>query len=267
MLLCGGLLSYFLIAGICYFSLYIMHKKFWAHLRLSRKAWTTLQIRSEIRASSLSLIIFGVFITTTYIARDLQLTRIYWHVSQRGWLYSLISFIGLFLLHDSYFYFLHRLLHSVPILRKVHQTHHYSSNPSPWAAFSFHPFEAILSAFFFPVMAVAFPVQRFVFVFFIFTMVFTTVLYHCGYDLLSGLFRFRERSWLCFFSWVNSTRVHALHHEFSNKNFGLYFTLWDRIFGTYKPVKMAYSLRYQNEDDIKTQELNREMDAFVSRTV
>jgi lathosterol oxidase len=34
--------------------------------------------------------------------------------------------------------------------------------------------------------------------------------------------------------WINSAAHHTVHHLEFNYNFGQYFTLWDRIGGTYK---------------------------------
>ena len=50
------------------------------------------------------------------------------------------------LLHDTYFYWAHRAMHHPKIYRHVHLVHHLSQNPSPWAAFAFHPFEAVIEA-------------------------------------------------------------------------------------------------------------------------
>ncbi len=38
------------------------------------------------------------------------------------------------------------------------------------------------------------------------------------------------------FRWVNTTRNHHGHHQRFNGNFGLYTTLWDRLFGTYREL-------------------------------
>jgi sterol desaturase/sphingolipid hydroxylase (fatty acid hydroxylase superfamily) len=35
--------------------------------------------------------------------------------------------------------------------------------------------------------------------------------------------------------WQNTSTNHNIHHQESNYNFGLYFTFWDRIMGTYRP--------------------------------
>src|SRR3546814_2958407 len=47
------------------------------------------------------------------------------------------------LLHDSFFYWTHRLLHRPRWFRLAHAVHHESRPPTAWAAMSFHPIEAV----------------------------------------------------------------------------------------------------------------------------
>ena len=49
-------------------------------------------------------------------------------------------------LHDAYFYWTHRLLHWRPLYRVAHHVHHRSTSPTPWAAYAFHPLEALIQA-------------------------------------------------------------------------------------------------------------------------
>ena len=49
---------------------------------------------------------------------------------------SLWFFMDLF--HDTWFYFVHRILHSRWILRHVHYMHHQSTTPSAFSGYSFH---------------------------------------------------------------------------------------------------------------------------------
>jgi lathosterol oxidase len=58
----------------------------------------------------------------------------------------IVSLALMLLLHDAWFYWTHRLMHHPKIFRHVHLVHHRSINPSPWAAYSFHPIEAVIEA-------------------------------------------------------------------------------------------------------------------------
>ena len=50
-------------------------------------------------------------------------------------------------MHEIYFFFLHRLIHTPLLYKWVHSVHHNSINPSPWSSLSMHPGEG------FPYMA------------------------------------------------------------------------------------------------------------------
>ena len=73
-------------------------------------------------------------------------------------LYVLLSILLMDILHDTWFYWTHRLLHWGPLYRAVHYMHHESRIPSAYSGYSFHVVEAaivfaneILVAFLFPI--------------------------------------------------------------------------------------------------------------------
>jgi len=69
--------------------------------------------------------------------------RIYSDPHAFGAPYLLLSGLILLLAHDTWFYWTHRLLHSAWLFRWAHRTHHLSIAPTPWAAYSFAPAEAV----------------------------------------------------------------------------------------------------------------------------
>lgn len=50
------------------------------------------------------------------------------------------EFVAIVLLHDAYFYWLHRAMHHRWLFRRFHRLHHLT----PWAAYAFAPAEAVL---------------------------------------------------------------------------------------------------------------------------
>lgn len=65
---------------------------------------------------------------------------------------------------------------------------------------------------------------------FAFVAMFINVLGHCGVELY-------PRAWASrpVFGWLNSATAHDQHHLRLERNFGLYFTFWDRLCGTAVP--------------------------------
>ena len=134
------------------------------------------------------------------------------------------------IIHDTYFYWMHRLLHVKVIFPRVHLLHHKSTNPSPWTSYSFHFFEAwtegavlILIVFLIPIHPIA--LELFVVVAFA-----INVYGHLGYEIAPKWFR---RTWL--FEIFNTSVHHNLHHSKFKGNYGLYFRIWDRLLDTEHP--------------------------------
>ena len=48
--------------------------------------------------------------------------------------------------HDTWFYWTHRLMHHRRLFKLFHRVHHESTNPTPWAAYCFAPLEAMAQA-------------------------------------------------------------------------------------------------------------------------
>ena len=83
--------------------------------------------------------------------------------------YWILIFPVMLIMHDTYFYFTHRMMHHPRSFNFFHLVHHKSTNPSPWAAFSFNPSEAVVEAGIIYVFAFTIPIHFLhIFVFLIF---------------------------------------------------------------------------------------------------
>jgi lathosterol oxidase len=124
-------------------------------------------------------------------------------------------------------------MHKSKWLYKFHKTHHQSVNPTPWAAFSFHPVEAIISLGIIPLIIFTIPTHPFALIIFITFMTLYNVLAHLGYEIFSQKFVNHPIG-----KWQNTTTNHDYHHQIGGEfNLGFYFLIWDRIMGTYKETK------------------------------
>ncbi len=94
-------------------------------------------------------------------------------------------------------------------------------------AYAFHPVEALLEAGILPVLLIFIPLHPISFFAFITLMLLFKVYGHLGYELFS-----KKTYEHPIGRWLNSSVHHNLHHEKFNGNFGLYFTIWDRLCGT-----------------------------------
>ena len=65
--------------------------------------------------------------------------------------------------------------------------HHESRPPTPWAAFSFHPYESIIGAVFLPVLALVVPIHVGAILFILTVMTVCAVLNHSGFEVLAAV--------------------------------------------------------------------------------
>ena len=109
-------------------------------------------MRREIRLSALSSLRFAVLFGVLIILWQAGYTKIYLRWSDYPLWYHPLSLLAALLLHETYYYWLHRWMHRPKVYRLLHQWHHESIHSSSLTAFSFHPLEATLQAIVIPLM-------------------------------------------------------------------------------------------------------------------
>ena len=174
-----------------------------------------------------TFVIFAIIGTVVFFAVTAGYTKIYPNIEDYGLPYFWLSVVMAIIIHDAYFYFSHRLMHTKLLYAKFHAVHHRSNNPSPWAAFSFHPYEAIVESMIVPILVFTMPIHKFAILAFLVYMTLMNVIGHLGYEFYPK--KFVHSRW---FFWNNTSTHHNMHHRKNNCNYGLYFNWWDRIFKT-----------------------------------
>ena len=158
------------------------------------------------------------------------MTRLYSDPQQYGLWYLGVSYGGVLVLQDTYFYFPHRLFHRPKLFPWFHQGHHRSRHPTPWTSFAFDPLEAIVQSLFLVGIVVMIPLHFITLIAVLTTMTMWAVLNHLGLDRLPALF---PHHWLG--RWLIGPAHHSIHHLKYTEHYGLYFTFWDHICGTQDP--------------------------------
>lgn len=218
---------YLLLAGLAWIALHWLFSRLMARRRINPLAPTRRQISREVLCSLRSLVIFGLMGGFVAFAVVSRWTQMYFRVERYGWTWLILSIGIMILIHDTYFYWTHRLMHHPRLFRLFHRTHHLSSSPTPWAAYAFSPLEAVVQAGIAPVIVFTVPVHPVCFTIFMIWQITFNVLGHCGYEMFPRWF---VRSPLGRI--LNTATHHAMHHEAYRANFSLYFNVWDRLMGT-----------------------------------
>lgn len=186
------------------------------------------QIRQEIRWSMASAGIYGV--PAGLVAwgwRTRGWTEIYLDPGRYPLWWMPLSVLVYLSVHDTYFYWIHRLMHRPLAFRRAHAVHHASRPPTAWAAMSFHPWEALSGAIVIPLLVLVIPIHPAMLALVLAIMTIMGVTNHMGWEIFP---RFLVRG--AAGKWLITASHHQRHHADYRCNYGLYFRLWDRICGT-----------------------------------
>lgn len=220
-------LRYFLVAVPAY-AIFWASGTALAERRLHDQKLPQGQIRREIGWSLIAAAIFGAAAVVIGYVWQHGYSRIYARLdggldTALGWAYLPISFVIYAMAHELYYYGTHRWMHHPAVYPIVHAVHHESRKTSPFASFSFHPYEAVIQAAFIPLMVMIVPIHPYVLLMYLTFMTVTAVSNHLGVELIAS-----EGIKKHFISGAH----HDLHHKFMNVHFGLYFTATDQWWGT-----------------------------------
>ena len=185
------------------------------------------QIKRELKLSSYSAIIFSVMGMLLLVLWQLGFTQIYTDNYEYSLWYIPLSIIIFLLIHDFYYYWLHKWMHESKILRRFHMHHHKSVNTTAFTSFSFHPVESVLQGVIVPIIVIVLPMSLLALSITLILMTISAIINHGGVEIypLGKKFKF-------FGKHIIGATHHDHHHRNVKKNYGLYFTFWDRIMKT-----------------------------------
>lgn len=202
----------------------------WRVRRLQARAATLADRKREWAASLRSVVIYALVATPALWLTANGYTAGFYQGTPTG--IEIAAYIGVLLVaHDTWFYWLHRAMHSPAMFKRFHRLHHKSVTPTPFAAYSFNALEAVFEALFVSLWVAFMPTPWIAMFSFLGIMIVRNVMGHAGVELMPKGF---ADHW--FWGQFATTTHHDLHHNGSfNHNYGLYFTWWDRIMGTEHP--------------------------------
>lgn len=221
---------YFLIAGLFQWWFYKGNKAKWESRRLSTKTVSKEQFQREVKWSIITAIIFSISGALTAVLWQKGYTKLYFDLYEYGLWYLPLSLLISMLIHETYYYWLHRWMHKPKVFKLLHKVHHDSNTTSAWTAFSFHPLEGLLQAIVLPLTILILPMHLYVLLTQLTIMTFSSVINHLEIEVYPKRFNkhFIGR-------WMIGATHHSLHHKQFRYNFGLYFTFWDKLGSTESP--------------------------------
>jgi sterol desaturase/sphingolipid hydroxylase (fatty acid hydroxylase superfamily) len=142
---------------------------------------------------------------------------------------------------DGASYLVHRLLHWVPILWRVHLVHHIDASVDATTAFRQHPIEGVLRFAFIAVPAWVLGAPLAAIALYRLLGSLNSVLEHSNMRVPRWLDRIVVSVWV-------TPHMHKVHHSRdrveTDSNYANLFSFFDRLFGTYTPSARGVSVRY-----------------------
>lgn len=193
------------------------------------------QLRRELGASALSVLIFGMGLIVPWGLLQLGWAR--FAVAPPVWR-VLVEVLVLFFWNELHFYANHRLLHT-PWLRRFHGMHHRSHIATPFSTYAFHPVEAAMLG---SVPLIPMLLHDFSFVALLSLPIFSLVLNNLGHSNYEASRAAPARGWL------GASRRHHLHHACYHGNYGFLLEVFDRWGGTVLPLDAADARRSRKDE-------------------
>ncbi|MEZ4883595.1 MAG: sterol desaturase family protein [Chitinophagales bacterium] len=244
---------YFFFATIAFTLFYVIFKRQMWFRKVQKKMPKLTDYGRDILFSLLTVTIFATIGFLTFVTFGAY-SNTYSEIGEYGMAYYAFTWVWMFFLHDTWFYWAHRAMHHPFLYRHVHLVHHKSTNPSPWTAYAFHPLEAVVEVAILPLIAFTLPVHKSAIGLFFLFQIMYNVYGHLGFELYPKNF---HKHWLG--KWVNTSVAHNLHHKKFHGNYGLYFLFWDRMIGT---LRTDYDETYEQTTNGK----ELEMESVTSNT-
>lgn len=233
---------YFLFAGLAFVIFYKIYRIAFKPNKIQKREAGRADFIREVVFSMQTTVILALVIIGILYSPLQQYTLAYTDIHAYPLWWVPVSILLALVLHDTYFYWMHRTLHHPKLFRYTHLTHHKSTNPSPWASYSFGLAEGILEALIAPIILWIIPIHPISLFVFGFLAFFINVYGHLGFEIMPKWFRKTV-----FFEILTTSVHHNQHHEKFNGNYGLYFRFWDRLMKTENPDYIKHYDAIQNQ--------------------
>tara|TARA_A200000159_G_scaffold112431_1_gene105519 strand:+ start:754 stop:1557 length:804 start_codon:yes stop_codon:yes gene_type:complete len=225
-----NLVKYFIFAGVPFLIFYKLYPNTFSKGKIQSRWAKKKDFIREILHSIQMIFISTVFVVAILKSPLKDYTLFYnTNSDYRIWWIPIGVLLAL-ILHDSYFYWMHRIIHHPGLYKKVHFLHHKSINPTPWTSYSFHFIEAVFESMFIVILLFFIPMSKISLLVFGLCAFSINIYGHLGYEIAPKWFR---NSFL--FEFINSSVYHNMHHSKFIGNYGLYFRFWDRLMKTEHP--------------------------------
>jgi sterol desaturase/sphingolipid hydroxylase (fatty acid hydroxylase superfamily) len=177
-----------------------------------------------------------------------------YHFGLAQWLHASVlgTLLITFLVFDFFGgWLVHLVQHKTYVLWRFHLVHHSDNNVDVTTGLRHHPMESVLRGLFFLIAVLVSGAPMYAVMIFQTVVVLFTAFTHANINLPKKL------DHLLSYVFV-SPNMHKVHHHwqqpYTDSNYGLIFSVWDRLLGTYhhldpKDIRYGLDRYYPNEED------------------
>ncbi|KAI0346579.1 hypothetical protein BDW22DRAFT_772788 [Trametopsis cervina] len=213
----GVHLLYFLFAGFSY--AFVFNHDMMKHPRFLKN-----QVKLEIQTSLKAMPTMIVLTLPWFVGEVRGHSKVYTDVNEYGWAYLIFSVVLFLVFTDYSIYWIHRWEHHPICYKWLHKPHHKWLIPTPFASYAFHPLDGYLQSIPYHLFIYVFPLHQKLFLG-LFTFINCWTIFIHDSDMITG--HPLEKI-------INGPAHHTLHHLYFTVNYGQYFTLPDRMGGSYR---------------------------------
>ncbi|XP_077985753.1 lathosterol oxidase-like [Glandiceps talaboti] len=215
----GGYFLYLSTATVSYYFIY-------DHRLLKHPQILENQVRREIIYTCKSVPWMSLPTCVLFLFEVRGHSKLYCDISQSqlGYFSIIVDVFSFLFFTDMLIYWIHRWLHHPLIYKYIHKDHHKWKITTPFASHAFHPADGFLQSAPYHIYPFLFPLHKYVYLaLFVFVNIWTVSIHDGDYRVPKSLKPF-----------INGSAHHTDHHLFFNYNYGQFFTLWDRIGGSFR---------------------------------
>ncbi|MEM8509260.1 MAG: sterol desaturase family protein [Bacteroidota bacterium] len=223
-------MRYLFLSGAYHWLFFVQFREKFKKRMLFQQRLKRKQTRRELILSLYSALIFSATGLGLLLLWQNGLTQIYTDLGDYPLWYLPLSIVLFLILHDTYYYWLHKWMHASRWLRPYHMEHHKSVDTSVFTSFSFHPVESFLQAIIVPVLVMLVPMHPIALLTTLLIMTLSAIINHGGVEIYPAT----KKNAKGLDHFIIGATHHDRHHRNAKKNFGLYFTFWDRLMKTEK---------------------------------
>lgn len=229
-----NLSRYLFIAGIPFLILYKFFPERFKRSQLQKTISNKADFKRDFAYSFQTTLVFTLVGYLFLYTPLKEYTKLYEKINDYPLWWMPVSILIALIFNDTYFYWIHRLVHHPRLFKLMHVVHHKSTKPSPLSSYSFNLLESILHSLIAPITMFIIPIHPLSVVIFAIVTSIINVYGHLGFEISPKWLR---KSFL--FKIVNTSVHHNLHHEKFHGNYGLYFRFWDKLLKTEDPNYVA----------------------------